>query len=1467
MLKGVWSSAVFCKLISARKRLSRSLLNFHRRYNLFFYFYLASACYLVFFWINSFIPGVSPGIADAAISPSSYYVSVSSGGDINFKIQSTPDGTLMVDKDTVNVKTNATVGYRLFLSTNSADPAAGSRLAKDYSPSSRQFISPAVGSFAAPAPLTANTWGYAVPRGASSIGSHFTSDYDSIIPLPDSKWSKVPTILSPQIIDYTNSATESAGRDLDVYYGVNVNTALDSGLYGATILYTAIIDATDQSKNEATVSPKLSTKPAGGELLTVTTSLKSGLTKISDLISASDISAYFWSDSESAVPGPDNSCQDIAINKSYPVLRFTCVAPARPLGKHQLVISIPKFSFVYTIRDFIYSSPINGFPDHLSYLQQMTPEICAAVTTPSPTDIASYQVPEKTLIDLRDGNSYMIRKLADGRCWMTQNLRLKLRKGHPLTISDTDINSGSSWKPPYSTESFSSTDGQTAPSDWNSDAFGSKASRSIYNESSYQTDGVYYSHNAASAGSGSNINTDGYSTHNSICPKGWQLPSSSHIPGRGDFWLLANIYRGVNHWSSDQRTLSSAPFLTSDPANFGLHGSYASRLIDGKYQLESVGVRGGFWSSTVKSGSQAYALSQNPSALTGIPSGETSPYSLDSRSLGLPVRCVARDRSVTFDNITVMQEITPKLCARQSDHAATSLTDIRDGNVYRVVKLKDGNCWMSQNLRLKLNSSAQLTNTTTDLNTVSAWRPDRSTEVFGRTSEGISGSNWHAFRTENYRKTTLSGYDQATESTHGVYYAHGAAVAGGSQRIDSSGKVIADSICPRGWRLPRANDRNSYTSEFARLLRSYLGSAEFTDLKGLAFRGGNALASSPFGVLYSGRYQGDKLIDFGQTYYNWSSTLGTYGEARSFAYRSDYVETAADAAMDSGYPIRCIVSASEAQEFDGITTMQEMTPAICAKQPVGASIVLTDVRDNKRYRVSKLKDRNCWMTQNLALEFTADTAISALDSDLPVTSYAKDGTNAPIYHRFTPDLNTRYQDGERWNRNCDMLPQSDCVDDRNADRSYKPSANYPGNDLGDYGVFYNWYSAVAGTADLKNHYPEQKAPGSICPRGWQLPVDGNINTDKSYARLIYFYYGDLVDSNGSNGSVGTKYPLLSSPLSFILSGSYEHENGRHYFYDISGSLWTANALNRHSAYALKFGRTGIDSRKSESRHNGYAVRCVARSDTIETISTMQEITPEICAASSIHATARLFDARDINTYGVAKLKDGNCWMTDNLDLELKTDQVFGSRQTDLPAGKTFSPNLSTTVTTTPWNQDCGSDLKLDDTCVYEKTHSRSYKVPSNASGYPDKPYGTLYNWYAATAGTIHSGALNGSFTSSQSICPRGWTLPTGGDYTVNRSFPKLVRSYYPQLNISDGTINGSDISRELLEKPHLNFTRSGYIENVSGEYLSANSGGIFWTNSLRESSIARTLYFDRNYISSESGTYRYNGASLRCVAR
>ena len=88
---------------------------------------------------------------------------------------------------------------------------------------------------------------------------------------------------------------------------------------------------------------------------------------------------------------------------------------------------------------------------NMVYMQDMQPEFCAntkganGLATITPGNEVT-----KQLIDSRDGKEYWVAKLADGNCWMTQNLAYDLVKGKILTPSDTDVTSD--WVVPTSTE-------------------------------------------------------------------------------------------------------------------------------------------------------------------------------------------------------------------------------------------------------------------------------------------------------------------------------------------------------------------------------------------------------------------------------------------------------------------------------------------------------------------------------------------------------------------------------------------------------------------------------------------------------------------------------------------------------------------------------------------------------------------------------------------------------------------------------------------------------------------------------------------------------------------------------------------------------------------------------------------------------------------------------------------------------
>ena len=190
-----------------------------------------------------------------------------------------------------------------------------------------------------------------------------------------------------------------------------------------------------------------------------------------------------------------------------------------------------------------------------------------------------FNVAQRTLYDIRGANGtgtsanpvsstsanakkYTIRKLADGNCWMTEDLNLPLSVG---TTVEASYNDGStfSWAPMSSSSCPTSGTG----SNWWWKA------RCAMTGVTEQVNGMwYYNFWAATAERNtsyvSNVDVDG-----SICPKGWKLPNHySSIPQKS-YTSLLNTY-GIFFTADSMSVVTSAQFdsLLDFPFNIVLGG-------------------------------------------------------------------------------------------------------------------------------------------------------------------------------------------------------------------------------------------------------------------------------------------------------------------------------------------------------------------------------------------------------------------------------------------------------------------------------------------------------------------------------------------------------------------------------------------------------------------------------------------------------------------------------------------------------------------------------------------------------------------------------------------------------------------------------------------------------------------------------------------------------------------------------
>ena len=288
---------------------------------------------------------------------------------------------------------------------------------------------------------------------------------------------------------------------------------------------------------------------------------------------------------------------------------------------------------------------------------------------------------------------------------------------------------------------------------------------------------------------------------------------------------------------------------------------------------------------------------------------------------------------------------------------------------------------------------------------------------------------------------------------------------------------------------------------------------------------------------------------------------------------------------------------------------------------------------------------------------------------------------------------------------------------------------------------------------------------------------------------------------------------------------------------------------------------------------------------------MQDMTPGGCAISNEGDTKQLIDKRDNKTYWVAKLADGNCWMTQNLDLDLESGKSLTPEDSDVssswdPGATTYDSysdgyrgsNYNNTVQSwSPGGRDqlfAWSDLNSTSSCNYESSTCANWTNVANltpmtsisedgtivdGSTY-DAHYltGNYYSWEAATAGTGHDYTSSGS-QAPDSICPKGFELPTSSS-----SFNSTPGSFYNLLNQYGLTSSPTSGNNNIIKAP-LYFVRAGYVGGGSN-LVSAGYRGLYWSSVADSSSIAYHLYFTSSSVTPSRSDVRYYGRSVRCVA-
>ncbi len=279
----------------------------------------------------------------------------------------------------------------------------------------------------------------------------------------------------------------------------------------------------------------------------------------------------------------------------------------------------------------------------------------------------------------------------------------------------------------------------------------------------------------------------------------------------------------------------------------------------------------------------------------------------------------------------------------------------------------------------------------------------------------------------------------------------------------------------------------------------------------------------------------------------------------------------------------------------------------------------------------------------------------------------------------------------------------------------------------------------------------------------------------------------------------------------------------------------------------------------------------------------------------------LTDQRDDETYAIAKLADGNCWMIENLRLE--------AEDTRSDANKALAQGYGTSTTYGNFGGLANaestnfSNSTTANSLYYSGTQEGTASIDIGTSNYPDYrmprynnintstrassptsngvamySYGNYYTWHAAIADTTYNGSNNTS-SDTTSLCPTGWRLPRGGQNTVtagqNGDFyvltttltgmvPNNANSGYAYYS---GTVGGTDVGKlasDSLRNYPNNFLYSGYF-NTSSAY-GRGSNGYYWSSTAGSSYSSYYLFLLSSFVYPGTDYYsKHVGNSIRCT--
>ena len=261
---------------------------------------------------------------------------------------------------------------------------------------------------------------------------------------------------------------------------------------------------------------------------------------------------------------------------------------------------------------------------------------------------------------------------------------------------------------------------------------------------------------------------------------------------------------------------------------------------------------------------------------------------------------------------------------------------------------------------------------------------------------------------------------------------------------------------------------------------------------------------------------------------------------------------------------------------------------------------------------------------------------------------------------------------------------------------------------------------------------------------------------------------------------------------------------------------------------------------------------------------MQDLDSTISCPTIAVSITSVIDERDDNVYTIAKLKDGNCWMLDNLALD-PTDATTASNMNASNTNATaaaINNLLNGGSSITGWSSVAVADVDTNFNSFTEPMINNASKDtlvtsygPASTNG--QAKVGIYYNYCAASAGTYCYEYEQGVdvpdtlIDVSQDLCPANWRMPTGGYVGEHQAL-------YNEYNTTMDATNTASLQYNLSTP------LSGYYSN--NRTNEQGLGGFWWSSTYAHNS----GMFHMHTISTEVyPIYYYDtrslGHTIRCL--